>query len=55
MQRLIGLRYFVKKAKKVAAYMVEQKEEEVKLPLAEAIAMKRDASKMDDSYNPRKV
>lgn len=57
MMRLISFRYFSKaeKKKKVASYLLNKQEDEVKLPLAEAIAVKRDAAKMDTAYNPKKV
>ncbi len=57
MYRLTALRYMarIEKKKKVASYLLDQQEEDVKLPLAEAIALKRDATKMDDTYKPRKV
>lgn len=57
MFRLSSLRYLTRaeKKKKLASHLAFKEDDEQKLPLAEAILIKRDASKMDSTYNPRKV
>ena len=57
MYRLCALRYLkgAEKKKKVATHLIYKEDDEQKLPLTEAIAIKRDVTKMESSYNPRKV
>lgn len=57
MYRLCALRYLTRseKKKKIATHLIYKEDDEQKLPLAEAVALKRDVSKMDATYNPRKV
>ena len=58
MYRLTALKYMaeIAKKKKVASYQLQQEtNNQPLLPLKEAISIKRDLEKMDDSYNPRKV
>lgn len=54
MFRSLVLKYAPKlgKQKKVASYILEKKEKAPDLPLDEAIKIKKDASKMEDAYDP---
>lgn len=54
MFRSLVMKYAPKmgKQKKQASYMLEKKQATVEVPLDEAIQIKKDSSKMEDSYNP---